>query len=309
MGAPEDAWSFIHRIDPDFAGTYYHFETRIGRYTQNGRKIGYDPEEMLLLRNWLFEHSFRRRKEHVSDELPEVIHSQQLVELTPEQRRLYIKIRDEMQLEMEDGETKNIGWARHQVMRLKQACFSPELYGGSKESGKITQIKQDVADLVASGHKAIVFSEWRTAARILQRELAQYNPAYVDGTIKGRDRQAEEQRFNHDPECKLYIGTIRANQEAITLNAATYVLFADEEWMSLANYQAENRSAGGGMRGLGVETAVNVIRYQGADTIEQGFGERLRRQQRTFNVTVERDGGINTKRQNIRRVMDLLRNA
>jgi len=306
MNRPEEAWSFMHKVDPELYPTYYNFESKIAVTNKAGHIVGYNPSEMLKLKNWLNTHSLRRRKEHVRDDLPEVIRSDQLVPLTPEQRRLYNQIKNEMILAMDDGELKDITQVRVQIMRLKQACFSPELYGGSPHSGKIDQIKQDVADLVASGEKAIIFSEWARAARILERELAEYNPAYVDGSVPGKNRQAQVDRFNSDPDCHLYIGTIKANQEAITLSAATYVLFADEDWTPAANAQAEARSASGGMRGINVTGSINIIRYQAEDTVEQRLSERLYRKQKTFNAMVERDAGSSLKKMSIRRLRDLL---
>lgn len=308
MSCPEEAWPFLHKCDPETFPTYYHFENQIGKFSKTGKKLGYDPNEMLKVKQWLAKHSLRRRKEHVSSDLPEVLRSERMVALTAEQRRIYNRVRDEMLIELDGGETKDIGWVRVQIMRLKQACFSPELFDGSAHSGKIDQIKEDVAQLVASGEKAIIFSEWSTAARILERELAQYNPAYVDGSVKGRMRTAQEDRFNHDPECKLYIGTIKANQEAITLDAATYVLFADEEWTPKANEQAEARSAGGGMRGLaiGAGGVVNYVRYQAEDTIEQRLAEKLFRKSKIFNTMIERDGGASMKKLTIRNIRDLI---
>lgn len=315
LNKPEEAWVFLHKCDPEAYPTYYHFEQSIGQYSQAGKLIGYDPDEMLKVRNWLAEHSLRRRKEHVAAilkhhgheaDLPEVIYSEQIVPLTPEQRKIYDKIKKEMLLMMDDGTSKSIMHMLTQILRLKQAAFSPELFGGSKKSGKIDQIKEDVAEIVASGEKAIIFSEWATAARILQRELAEYNPAYVDGSVKGRDRQTEEDRFNNDPDCKIYIGTIRANMEAITLNAATYVLFADEEWSPKANEQAEARSAGGGLRGLGIQVPVNIIRYYAEDTIEQRLAATLKKKTSVFRAFTERDAGRIVRPNLIKAIRELL---
>lgn len=316
MNRPEEAWSFIHKCDPEFAPTYYHFEQSIGQYTPAGKLIGYDPEEMTRVKNWLAKHSLRRRKEHIAAilehhgheeaKLPKVIYSEQIVPMTPEQRNIYNKIRKEMVLLLDDGSSKKIPQALAQILRLKQAALSPELFGGSKKSGKIDQIKEDVAEIVSAGEKAIIFSEWSTSAQILKRELAEYNPAYVDGSVKGKNRQYEEDRFNNDPDCKLYIGTIRANQEAITLSAATYVLFADEEWSPQANKQAEDRSASGGLRGLGIMVPVNIIRYYAEDTIEQRLAHTLKKKNAVFRAFTERDAGRVVRSSIINTIRDLL---
>lgn len=306
IARPEQAWTFLHKCDPEMFPTFYHFEQQIGKFTKSGRLIGYDPKEMLKIKNWLAIHSLRRRKEHVSDQLPEVIRVDQIVEMGNDQRKIYKRVKEDFELQMEDGSIRNVFDARVHILRLKQACFSPELFGGSNKSGKITQIKEDVAQLVASGEKCIVFSEWSKAARILQRELSEYNPAYVDGSIKPRDRVIEQDKFNNDENCHIYIGTIGANAEAITLNAATYVLFSDEHWTPATNFQAEARSAAGGMRGLGVVGKVTIIRYQAEDTIEQRLAEKLWKKTKRVNAFIERDAGSTMQKLTIKSLRELI---
>lgn len=306
LNRPTEAWTFLHKCDPDRFPSPYFFEQEIGRFTKSGKLIGYKPEAMLKVKNWLFENSLRRRKEHVSDELPEVVTVDQVVELTPEQRKIYDRIREEMYLQLDDGSIKSIFDARVQIMRLKQACVSPELFGGSRHSAKIDQVKEDVAQLVAAGHKAIIFSEWAKAARILERELQEYNPAYVDGSVPPRERPIQEKRFNEDPTCLVYCGTIAANQEAITLSAATYVLFVDMDWVPNANTQAAGRSAAGGMRGIGVTGKVTIMRYVAEDTIEQRLAQTLWQKQKAVNAFVERDAGASMKKLTIKKLRELL---
>jgi SNF2 family DNA or RNA helicase len=176
---------------------------------------------------------------------------------------------------------------------LKQACFSPELYGGSPKSSKVEELKQIVEELVASGEKAIIFSQWSKACEIMKRELADYNPAYVTGKIRTKLRHEEQRRFNEDPDCHLYIGTIDANREAINLGIATYVIFTDEGWTPAGNDQAIGRSAAGGLRGASVKKGVKVtvIVMQAEDTYEQNVEALLKKKRAIFDRTVERDGG------------------
>lgn len=289
----EEIWTALHKIDPDAWPTYYQFEKWLC-IKKGGKTVGYDPDAVAYLKEYLHKRSIRRRRDHVSDQLPEVVYVRRDVVLTPEQKRLYNRIVDELNVEMEDGSTHKVFNALTRMTRLKQACFSPELYGGSRNSTKIAEMKTDVEQLVDSGEKAIIFSQWSKAARILQREFAGYNPAYVDGSVKGKKRSVQEDKFNLDDDCKLYIGTIGANKEAITLSAATYVLFADKDWTPLANQQAAARSAAGGLRGLGLPpgTKVHIIEYYAMNTVEEWIEEILAGKQSAFNSFIERDGGV-----------------
>lgn len=319
LNNPLELWPVLHRLWPQKFPSYWAFERNL--VIKDGRKVvGYNPDQMIELRDFLAAHSLRRRKDQVGIQLPEVIYSTRLCGLTPEQRRLYKKIKDEFQLLLDDGSVKSIVGALPQITRLKQACFSPELYGGSKQSAKLIELREIVEELVASGEKAIIFSQWEEACQIIAREFAEYNPAYVTGKVTGyakvdgvrmTKRSIQEDKFNNDDSCKLYIGTIAANQEAITLSAATYVIFTDKAWTPLANDQAIARSAAGGLRGVGTTVPVNVIELFAEDTFEARIEELLTYKKGLFDRMVEADGGVKDKRKKvegvtIRELRDLL---
>lgn len=287
----EEIWTALHKTNPERFPTLYAFMQEF--CIMAGDVVAYRPEKMLELRAYLREHSIRWRADQVMDR-PPVVTNTIFIELTAEQKRLYNEIVEEMTLWLEDGSKKKIFSVLARTTRLKQACFSPELYGGSKESAKIAELRDNVIpELIASGEKALLFSQWSTATRILEREFEKYNPAYVDGSVKGRKRMDQEDKFNHDPSAKLYIGTIGANREAISLPAATYVIFTDEEWSPMALDQARDRSAAGGLRGMHLPPGkkVNVIRLHARNTVEDFIEDLLLRKRGTINAFVERDAG------------------
>lgn len=288
-GRIEELWSPFKAMYPEKFSTFGMFEKRYC-VVKKGKVVGY--RNLTEVKSFLQNRSLRRRKSQILADLPETVRMVRYVDLTPEQRRLYNEIRDEMLLWLDDGTKKSINNVMARITRLKQACFSPELYGGSKTSTKMVELKSIVEELVANDEKAIIFSQWSKATRIIERELAEYNPAYVDGSVPVKKRPAQEDKFNNDPECKLYIGTIGANRESITLNAATYVIFTDVDWVPGNNDQALNRSAAGGLRGLDVQVdKVHVIELQARDTYEEYIEWLLDSKRKRNNMIVERDGG------------------
>lgn len=296
LNRPEEIWTVLKKTYGDMIPSFEMFQQKLG-HVVNGRIVNYKPDAMAELRTFLGGRSIRRRKDQVLKDLPEVVTIPKLVTLSAEERKLYQKIEDELILEMEDGTIANIGGALPQITRLKQACFSPELYGGTKKSSKVEELKLIVKELVESGEKAIIFSQWEKACVILQRELAEWNPAYVTGKIKARARQEEIRKFNEDDDCHIYIGTIGANREAINLGVATYVIFTDEGWTPAGNDQAIGRSAAGGLRGAAqaAGTVVTVIVMQAEDTYEQYVESLLKKKRAVFDRTIERDAGKHRK--------------
>lgn len=290
----EEAWVVLNKIEPETYPSYYMFEKWLKVGTAG--TAAYNPEAMKQVKQDLADWSLRRRKDQVIKDLPRVIEIDHPVTLVGEQKRLYDRIENEQRLELETGEEKGITGILPKITRCKQAAFSPELYEGSPNSAKIKELKLIVEELVANGEKAIIGTQWSTAARIIEREFMEYNPAYVDGSVKGEKRVVQEDKFNQDDDCKLYIGTIGANKESITLNAATYVILTDKAWNPMTNAQFVARSAAGGLRGVGVEKPIHVISLIGEDTIEEPIEDLLARKQLMFNALVESDGGRKIKK-------------
>jgi SNF2 family DNA or RNA helicase len=311
----EEIWTCLHKIYPETFPSYNAFVNAIGIENPNrpGHIVGYRPDVMAELKEFLYGRgmelgvSLRRRKDQVLKDLPEVVRVKQSVTLSAEERKLYDQIRDDFLLELEDGTVKSIVHVLPQITRLKQAAFSPELYGGSKKSSKIKELKNVVAELVSEGHKAIVFSQWSKATNIIKRELSEYNPAYVTGEVLNKDRPEQIRKFQEDEDCWLYIGTIGANREGINLGAATYVIFTDFPWTPAEAEQAIARSAAGGLRGAGRGIKhVHVIELQAEDTIEERIQGLLARKQATFNRLVERDAGNKVERITVNDLKSLL---
>lgn len=297
-GRIEELYSPFHYCFPTKFTSEYLF---LKRHTIQGRygPVGY--RHVGEIRGFLQKHQLRRRKDQVLTDLPPKVYATRYIDLTTEQRRLYKEIRDEMLLWLDDGTRKTVSNVLTKITRLKQACFSPELYGGSKTSGKIAEVKDIVAELTANGEKAIIFSQWSKATNILRRELQEYNPAYVDGKVPPAARQREIDRFQTDESCQLYIGTIRSNMEGITLTAASYVIFTDKGWTPAENEQAAARA-----HRIGQQRRVHIIELQAVDTIEERIEQLLAQKSRMNNAIVERDGGEQISRVTIQEIREIL---
>lgn len=302
-GRPEELWAVLHWLWPKKFPSAYQFEknhcvkkgTRVIAYRGLGE-----------LRNFTNPRGLRRRKDQVLHDLPEVVHVDDYVDLTPEQRRLYNEILERLRIWVNE-EPRRIVSVLAQITRLKQACFSPELYEGSPHSAKLDRLRELVVELTREGHKAIIFSQWSKATRIIERELAEYNPAYIDGSVPARDRMAQIDKFNNDEDCHLFIGTIGACREGFTLSAATYVIFTDEGWVPAEKMQAAGRSAAGGLRGEESDSDhVHIITLRANNTIEEEIDALLQRKQRMNDRLIERDSGARVERVEMGDIRELL---
>lgn len=295
-GRLEELWGPLHFAWPTKFPSYWKF-TRDYCVVKRGQVVGY--KNVQPLRDFIASRSIRRLNP------AQLEYKVVEVELTKEQRSLYEEIKDELLLWMEDGTPKRIPSILVRATRLKQAAFSPELYGGSPVSAKIEEVRRLIPKLVAEGNKVIVFSQWSTATDILRRELTPLveGMAYVTGDVPYTRREAEIERFQNDPSCGVYLGTIRSNQEGIALHAASHVVFTDLEWVPAINEQAAARA----LTWTPKEKNVRVVEIRAKDTIEERIVSVLEHKRRMNASFIERGGGARRIRRQIARdIRDLL---
>lgn len=109
--------------------------------------------------------------------------------------------------------------------------------------GKLPVIKQWVRDWQEDlyGRKLVMFA----VHRAIVHDLAEAFPgsAVVTGSVKvkGGARQAEVDRFQLDPKCRLFLGNLRAAGEGITLTASSTVAFTELGWVPAEHDQARDR--------------------------------------------------------------------
>lgn len=100
-------------------------------------------------------------------------------------------------------------------------------------------------ELQNGGPKTIVFAWHRDAIETLTKGLKAFNPAVVHGGVPaGTRRDAEVDRFNNDPACKVFIGQIVTAGQIIDLSAAQSIIFAEQSWSPGENAQASLRASG-----------------------------------------------------------------
>ncbi len=85
---------------------------------------------------------------------------------------------------------------------------------------------------------------------------------YLDG--KTRDRQERVERFQNDPECKLFLISLKAGGLGLNLTAAEYVFLLDPWWNPAVEAQAVDRA-----HRIGQTRNVFAYRLIARDTVEE----------------------------------------
>lgn len=104
---------------------------------------------------------------------------------------------------------------------------------------KIPMILEHVKALLDAGEKVLVLGYHRSVVRALRDALADYGVA--DLSVPPMRRQAQVDRFQDDPECRVAVGNILAAGTGYTMTRATVVVFAELSWSPSDLLQGEDR--------------------------------------------------------------------
>ena len=153
------------------------------------------------------------------------------------------------------------------LLRLRQTACHPGLVDPTRidEPGaKLETLLAQLEEVLDEGHKVLVFSQFTSFLAILRRQLdARSMPyEYLDG--KTTDRQARVTHFQEDPECKLFLVSLKAGGQGLNLTAADYIYILDPWWNPAVEAQAVDRA-----HRIGQTRRVFAYRLIARDTVEE----------------------------------------
>ena len=111
------------------------------------------------------------------------------------------------------------------------------------ERAKVAAVVERLSQM-GPDDKAIVFCEFKDTVSAVEESCAAAGllTATLLGHHTGKRRQAAVDRFQQDPECRVFVGTTGAAGTGINLTAANYVLFCSLPWTPALQAQAEDRA-------------------------------------------------------------------
>ena len=153
------------------------------------------------------------------------------------------------------------------LLRLRQAACHPGLLDPKRSgepSAKLDSLLEQLSDVLDSGHKALVFSQFTSLLAIVRDRLDASGIVYeyLDGAT--RDRQAHVERFQNDPACPLFLISLKAGGLGLNLTAAEYVFLLDPWWNPAVEAQAVDRA-----HRIGQTKQVFAYRLIARDTVEE----------------------------------------
>ena len=282
-----ELWSLFEFLNPGMLGSAAAFGPSATRAA--------DEDARGLLARAVRPFVLRRTKEQVARDLPARTEQTILCEMDPAQRRLYDELRDHYRASLLGRVARDgLGRAKIQILeallRLRQAALHPGLLDRARRgesSAKLDALLPQLAEVREEGHKALVFSQFTSLLDIVRARLdvAGVRYEYLDG--KTRDRAARVERFQGDPECLLFLVSLKAGGLGLNLTAAEYVFLLDPWWNPAVEAQAIDRT-----HRIGQTRPVFAYRLIARDTVEEKILELQQTKRALAESIIAADDGL-----------------
>jgi len=274
----DELWSIIHFLNPGLLDTRTAFRRR---YATPVERRG-DEVATVRLRRVTAPIILRRHKSdpNILPDLPPRQVSNEYCTLTVEQAALYQATIDRMMREVRDAAgIERRGHVLALLTRLKQVCNHPVHALGkpgtmSGRSGKLDRLDEMLAEAIAEGDSALVFTQYATMGRLLAEHLPRelgVDRLYLDGSTPVPEREKIVDRFQADgAEPRVMVMSLRAGGMGLNLTNASHVFHFDRWWNPAVEDQASDRA-----HRIGQTRVVQVHRMVCAGTIEEKIDELI----------------------------------
>jgi len=236
----------------------------------------------------------RRTKELVAADLPPKQEQVLEIDLGPRHRKIYdTHLAKEQQLILglvEDFDRNRMA-IFSALTKLRQLALDPALVDPEHDrvgSAKLDLLADQLAEVTAEGHQALVFSTFTSFLRRVRERLTAEGIAtvYLDGST--RDREAVIEAFRRG-DAPVFLISLKAGGVGLTLTEADYVYVLDPWWNPAAEAQAVDRA-----HRIGQDKHVNVYRLVATDTIEEKVMALKARKAELFAKVMDGGGGSAT---------------
>ncbi|MBL8740884.1 MAG: DEAD/DEAH box helicase, partial [Myxococcales bacterium] len=259
----DDLWSLLRFSNPGLLGTRADFLERYAGPMMDG-----NAGVAERLRKRIKPFVLRRTKKEVLTDLPPRTEAVQYCELSEEERASYQAVLAATRKEVVEklAEGANVLLMLEALLRLRQAACHAGLLPGnqSTSSSKVERLVDSLEELVAEGHKALVFSQWTSLLDRVEPHLAEANLGFVRLDGATRDREAVVRAFQAPEGPPVMLLSLKAGGVGLNLTRADHVFLLDPWWNPAVEDQAADRA-----HRIGQDRPVMVYRLVAKDTVEE----------------------------------------
>jgi len=237
----------------------------------------------------------RRLKTTVLTELPDKIEDIRICELSDDQVKLYRDAidgrgADLMHILRKGSQPVPYLHIFALLSLLKQICNHPALVEGTVEefgrfqSGKWDLFKELLSEIMDSGQKVVVYSQYLGMLDIMEAYLIEQKLGFAKLTGASRNRGDIIDRFNTDAGCRVFLGSLKAGGTGIDLVAASVVIHYDRWWNAAREDQATDR-----VHRIGQRRGVQVFKLVTQGTLEEKIAAIIEKKRNLLGDVVKED--------------------
>lgn len=285
---PLEFWSQYRFLDPTiFAPSFYAFRNRyaiMGGY-QRHQVVGY--QNLPELTRKAHSVAFRVTKAEALD-LPESIDQYLYCSLEKQAQAHYNQMVKESVAELSAETTVTAANVLSRLLRLSQFAggFYRDEEGKLHEvsSAKMNLFKETLDDLMDAGKKVVVFARFLPEIDAIVNHLKKTKIGYslITGAVPTKERGEVVDRFQTDPDCRVFVAQEATAGLGITLHAADTAIFYSLDY-SYANYdQCRARIAR-----IGQQNSCTFIHLVAEQTVDEQIVKALAEKQNLASSIVD----------------------
>ena len=211
----------------------------------------------------------RRTKEQVASDLPAKQEQVLELELHPKHRKVYdthLQRERTKVLRLIDDMNANRFEIFRSLTMLRQLSLDASLYDdryASIPSTKLDALTELLTDIVAEGHRTLIFSQFTTYLKKARSRLddAGIPSSYLDGRTRNRAKAIADFKDGSNP---VFLISLKAGGFGLNLTEADFCILLDPWWNPATEAQAVDR-----VHRIGQTRKVMVYRMVSKDTIEE----------------------------------------
>ncbi|CAI9787751.1 unnamed protein product [Fraxinus pennsylvanica] len=152
-------------------------------------------------------------------------------------------------------------------------------------STKIDALREEIRDMVErdGSAKGIVFSQFTSFLDLIHYSLEKsgVNCVQLDGSMSLGARDTAIKKFTEDPDCRIFLMSLKAGGVALNLTVASNVFLMDPWWNPAVERQAQDR-----IHRIGQYKPIRIVRFIIENTVEERILKLQEKKELVFEGTV-----------------------
>ena len=254
-----ELWSIFNWLMPPLLKDFAAFKRKYINISENMDELKARIRPFML----------RRMKKDVLEDLPEKIETTIKIELSDQQKNLYLAYREQaLQMLQDPTQIMNV---LAKLTRLRQICCHPGMFMEDyrESTGKLEALLEIISELKEAGRRVLVFSQFTSMLNIIEGELNNNRIEYcrLDGGTPQKRRSKIIGDFT-EGQATVFLISLKAGGIGLNLTAADTVIHCDPWWNPSVEEQASAR-----VYRIGQKKCVQIIYLIAKGTIEEKIND------------------------------------